>query len=159
MLHNSGIRIRSLLLISKPSLLPLRATPELILGLPRRASNERNARRVGKDGFDVFEGLAGCLGEHEEHVQTHGCAEDAEDDVDFPGDVGEGGRDEVAERKVEGPVGGGAEGVGFAADAEGEQLGRVDPADGAPGDGVGAVGVSFLFFLFYFFSMDWSGGV
>mgnify|MGYP004508925811 CR=1 FL=1 len=61
---------------------------EVNLGLPGR-----NA--LHKHLLNVLESLSSCLGEHEEGVDCHGCAEDTKDDVDFPLDVDEGRRDEV----------------------------------------------------------------
>jgi hypothetical protein len=43
------------------------------------------------------------LGEHEEDVDGHGEAENAEDDVGSPLDVGKGRGDEVRKRKIEDP--------------------------------------------------------
>lgn len=60
-------------------------------------------------------------------MEEHGDAEDAEDDVDFPGDVLKGGRDKVGECKIEDPVCRGAEGDCFAADAERVEFWWVDP--------------------------------
>lgn len=54
-----------------------------------------------EDGVDLLEGLAGGLGVGEEDVEDHDEAEDAEDDVRLPLDVGEGGRDEEGESQVE----------------------------------------------------------
>ena len=54
-----------------------------------------------EDDFDLLERLALGLGIHEEDVEGHDKAEDAEDDICFPDDVGEGGSDEKGERKVE----------------------------------------------------------
>lgn len=55
--------------------------------------------------LDVFERLACSLGEHEERVDCHGRAEDAENDIDAPLDVDEGRWDEVGECEVEDPNG------------------------------------------------------
>lgn len=105
--------------------------------LPRQRPYVLGPERIRKHILDLLERLARRLGEREEDVHEHGEVEDAEDDVGFPLDVFEGGRDEVAEGEVEGPVGGGGERDGFAADAEGVEFRRVDPGDGAPGGGVG----------------------
>jgi hypothetical protein len=45
--------------------------------------------------LDIFQRLSGCLGEHEEGVDRHGGAEDAEDEVDLPLDGDESWRNEV----------------------------------------------------------------
>lgn len=50
-------------------------------------------------------------------MEEHGDAEDAENDVDLPGDVLEGRRNEVGEGEVKGPVEGGRECNCFTADA------------------------------------------
>ena len=109
---------------------------ELLVRLPRGGADVFWSERVGEHLLDFLEGLAGRLGEGEEHVQEHGGVEDAEDDVDLPLDVDERGGHEVAEGEVEDPVGGGGERDGLAADAQGEELGWVDPADGTPCGGV-----------------------
>ena len=70
-------------------------------------------------------------------MHQHGEVEDAEDEVRLPLDVDKGGRDEVAEGEVEGPVGRGSERDGLAAHTQGIKFRRVDPGDGAPGRGVG----------------------
>lgn len=73
----------------------LRTTDVLVLDarLPRRDALEEHL-------FNIFKGLAGRLGETEEGVDGHGSAEDTEDDIDFPLDVDEGRRDEVAALNV-----------------------------------------------------------
>jgi hypothetical protein len=50
---------------------------------------------VFKHEGDVFERLSCGFREQEECVDRHGGAKDAKDDVHFPLDVDEGGRDEV----------------------------------------------------------------
>ena len=105
---------------------------ELLVRLPRGGADVLGSERVGEHLLDLLEGLARGLGEGEEHVQEHGGVEDAEDDVDLPLDVDERGGHEVAEGEVEDPVRGGGERDGLAADAEGEELGWVNPADGTP---------------------------
>lgn len=70
-------------------------------------------------------------------MHEHCEVEDAEDDVSFPLDVFESGRDEVTEGEIEGPVRGGGECDGFAADAKRVEFGRVDPGDWTPGGGEG----------------------
>lgn len=93
----------SLLLILE-SLLQQRGTGEGARSLPSRCTNVRDTVWIGEDCLYLFQGPAGCLWKHEEDVDKHGCAEDAEDNVRLPLDVFEGGRGEVAEGKVEGPV-------------------------------------------------------
>lgn len=93
--------------------------------------------RIGKEFFDFFEGLASSLGEHEEDVDKHCQAEHAKYKVGLPFDVHKRGRDKVAEREVEGPVGRGCECDSFATHPEGIELGRVDPGDRTPGRGKG----------------------
>ena len=66
-------------------------------------------------------------------MDKHRRAEDAEHDIHLPLDVDKRRRDEVAEREVEDPVARRAQRNGLASDTQWEQLGRVDPADGAPG--------------------------
>lgn len=83
-------------------------------------------------------------------MNSHGHAEDGEDEVGLPFYGYESWRDEVAECEVEGPVSGGCEGVGFAAEVVGEEfagmfvsvklvlgkggsyLRRIDPGNGTP---------------------------
>ena len=69
-------------------------------------------------------------------MHQHREIEHAEDDVRFPLDVHEGGRDEVAQGEIEGPVGGGGERDGFPAHAQRVEFRGVDPGDGAPRWGV-----------------------
>lgn len=85
-----------LLLIT--NLAPLQLSrPSINMRLPRRRPNILNTTRraIIKDLFNFFEGLLGGFREEEEYVDEHGDAEDAEDDVDFPSDVGECWGDEV----------------------------------------------------------------
>lgn len=53
--------------------------------------------------LNILECLSSCLREKEESVDSHGEAEDTEDEVDAPLDVNEGGWDEIRESKVEDP--------------------------------------------------------
>ncbi len=103
--------------------------------LPGGGADALDATWIQKDGLDLLERLVGRLGEQEEDVDEHGHQKDAEEDIHFPGDVDEGGRDEVGESEVHRPVGRGGQGDRLAADAEGIDLRRVDPRDGAPGGG------------------------
>lgn len=75
-------------------------------GLPcRRSQVPKTSRcRIIKDFFDFFKWLLTRLREKEQDVDEHGETEDAEHDVDFPADVGEGRWDEVGECEVEDPV-------------------------------------------------------
>lgn len=61
-------------------------------------------------------------------MEGHGRAENAEDDVRLPLDVGEGGRNEIGERKVEDPVAGRGETDALGSVFEREDFGSVDPA-------------------------------
>jgi hypothetical protein len=67
-------------------------------------------------------------------MEGHDRAENAEDDVRLPLDVGEGGSNEIGQRKVEDPVAGCGETDAFGAVFEGEDFGGVDPG----GRGLGA---------------------
>jgi hypothetical protein len=67
-------------------------------------------------------------------MEGHDRAENAEDDVRLPLDVGEGGSNEIGERKVEDPVAGCGKTDAFGAVFEGEDFGGVDPG----GRGLGA---------------------
>ena len=61
-------------------------------------------RDVGvEEDVDLLKCLSMGLGEHEEDVDGHGEAENAEDDVGSPLDVGKGRGDEVRKRKIEDP--------------------------------------------------------
>lgn len=66
----------------------------IVLGLPGRRTDVRDAVGVLEDMLDLFQGLARCLGEEEEDVQEHGGQENTEDDVGLPTDGGEGDGDE-----------------------------------------------------------------
>ena len=59
---------------------------------------------VVENEVDFLEGAARGFRVGEEDVDGHDEAEDAEDDVRLPDDVGEGGCDEVRNGKVEDPV-------------------------------------------------------
>ena len=62
-------------------------------------------RNVGvKQDVDFFECLGAGFGVCEEDVEGHGEAEDAENDVGSPLDVGESRSDEICDTKVEDPV-------------------------------------------------------
>ena len=100
---------------------------------PRRRPNKFDPARVLEDIDDLLERLAGRLGEHEEGVDEHADAEDAEHDVGAPLDVDERRRHEVAEGEVEGPVGRRGKRDGLAAHAQRVEFGRVDPGYRAPG--------------------------
>ena len=93
--------------------------------------------RVIKDVLDLLQSLGGSLGEHEEDVDEHDGAEDAEQDVHLPGDVRECRRYEIGERKVECPVGAGRQRDGLSTNAERVQLRWVDPRDWPPSRCVG----------------------
>jgi hypothetical protein len=66
---------------------------------------ETARRSVIENLFYFFKRFLAGLGEEEEHVEKHCYAEDAENDVDFPSDVGECRWDEVGESEVECPDG------------------------------------------------------
>lgn len=69
-------------------------------------------------------------------MDGHGEAEDAEDDVRLPDDVGEGGRDEVRDGEVEDPVGRRRQAHALGPVLEREHLGAVDPPGGRPAESV-----------------------
>ena len=73
------------------------------------------------------------LRETEEDMNSHGGAENSEEDVRLPLDVFKGRRHEVREREVEDPVAGRSDGDSLATETQREQLWRVNPADGTPG--------------------------
>lgn len=56
-----------------------------------------------EEDVDLLECLSMGLREHEEDVDGHGKAENAEDDVGSPLNVGKGRGDEVRKRKIEDP--------------------------------------------------------
>ena len=56
-----------------------------------------------EEDVDLLECLSMGLREHEKDVDGHGEAENAEDDVGPPLDVGKGRGDEVRKRKIEDP--------------------------------------------------------
>jgi hypothetical protein len=71
--------------------------------LPRWSSQKPNTpgRRIVEDGVHLLERFLGGLWENEEDMEEHGNAENTEEYVDLPADVGKGGRNEVGECKVE----------------------------------------------------------
>lgn len=71
-------------------------------------------------------------------MQEHGCAEDAEEDIDFPFDVLEGWGHEIAQREVERPVCRGGQGDSLSTHSEGEELRWVHPTRWSPGGRVGS---------------------
>lgn len=103
MLLVACLPIKLLLRIHLTSLHASRAS--INMRLPSRRTKKPDApwRGVIEDLFDFFKRLLRGFWEEEEHVQEHGHAEDAEDDVDFPADVGECGGHEVGEGEVECP--------------------------------------------------------
>jgi hypothetical protein len=80
-----------------------------------------------KHHINLFKGPPRCLGVHEENMEGHDRAENAEDDVRLPLDVGEGGSNEIGQRKVEDPVAGCGEADAFGTVFEREDFGGVDP--------------------------------
>lgn len=56
--------------------------------------------------IDLFKRPSSSLGVHEKDVASHHRAENAEDDVGFPLNVGEGRGDKVSECEVEDPISG-----------------------------------------------------
>jgi len=94
-------------------------------------------RNVGvEQDVNLFECLSVGLWEHEEDVDGHGEAEDTENDVGPPLDVGKGWCDEVRKREVENPVCGGRETDTGSAVLEREDFGRVNPTARCPGESV-----------------------
>ena len=129
------LKVRHLLRVHV-SLLQLNRLPRNNVRLPRQGPDELRSQRVRKHVLDLLQRLARRLREGEEDVDGHGEAEDTEDEVRLPLDIFKGGRDEVAQGEVEGPVGRGGERDGLAAHAERVEFGRIDPGDGTPGGGV-----------------------
>lgn len=86
-----------------------------------------------KHHINLLQGSPGGLGVHEEHMEGHDRAENPKDDVRLPLDVGEGGRHEIGERKVEDPVAGCGETDALCAVFEREDFGGVDPGSGGLG--------------------------
>jgi hypothetical protein len=60
-------------------------------------------------------------------MEGHDRAENAEDDVRLPFDVGEGGSNEIGQRKVEDPVAGRGEADALGSVFEREDFGGIDP--------------------------------
>jgi len=75
------------------------------VGLPSWSADILDAAWSGviKDLLNFFEGFLASLREQEEHVEEHCNAEDAEDNVDFPSDVGECWWHKVSQSEVECP--------------------------------------------------------
>ena len=67
------------------------------------------------------------------NLNSHGNAETAEDDVCAPLNVDERWGHEVAEREVEGPIGGGGQSDSLATHTKWVQFWRIDPGDWTPG--------------------------
>jgi hypothetical protein len=62
------------------------------------------SRNVCEEHFlDIFERLSGGFREHEESVDSHGSAENAENKIDFPLDIDESGWYEIREGEVKDP--------------------------------------------------------
>lgn len=101
--------------------------------LPSRRPNILGSVRICKQFLDFLECFPSCLWEHEEHVDKHGQAKHAKDEVSLPLDIYECRRDKVTEGEVESPVGGGCESDGFAANSEWVEFWGVNPRNGAPG--------------------------
>ena len=93
---SSSLRRRNtntLLLIASPLRMILLLVKVLVaLNVKRAVHNMRSPRRrakvpgalgIGEHGFNFLEGFAGCLREHQEDVDEHCDAEDAEEDVDL----------------------------------------------------------------------------
>jgi hypothetical protein len=90
------LKTHSLLVINLATLSSASVTV-VNLGLPRRCTQHEHL-------LNILKCLSSGFGEEEESVESHGGAEDAEDDVDAPLDVDERGWDEVREGEVEDPV-------------------------------------------------------
>jgi hypothetical protein len=75
------------------------------VGLPgwRTEILEAARRSVIEDFFYFFERLLASLGEEEEDVDKHCYAEDTENYVDFPSNIGECGWDKVGKSEVKCP--------------------------------------------------------
>lgn len=125
-----------LLLLVETSLFQDCTAREMVLCLPSRDTDVGKTTGVSKDRLHLFQSLASGLGEHEVHVKAHGGTENTKENVDLPFDVRERRGHEPTQSEVEGPVGGGAEGISLATNTKREQLRRVDPADGTPANGV-----------------------
>lgn len=82
--------------------------------------------------FYLLQCLACGVREHYEDVDKHRSAEYSEEQVCLPLDVDKGRRNEVAECKVESPVGRGRQGNSLSTDTQREELGGIDPGNGAP---------------------------
>lgn len=77
-----------------------------VVCLPRRDSNVLEAfGLVFKHPFDLLQCLASCFRKHEEYMDKHRNAEDTKDDVCSPLNVDKGWWNEIAECKVESPIG------------------------------------------------------
>ena len=77
------------------------------MGLPGRCPQilEASRRSIVEDLFNLFERLLAGFWEQEKDVEEHCYAENPEDDVDFPTNVGECRWHEVGESEVECPNG------------------------------------------------------
>lgn len=105
--------------------------------LPGGRADELGSQGIGEHAFGFLKRLAGRLREREDDVDQHGEVKHPEDNVHLPIDVFERGRDEVGQGEVEDPVAGRGQCHGFAPDAVGVQLWRVDPRHRTPCGSVG----------------------
>jgi len=87
-------------------LTPLNASRASVdMGLPSWSADILDAAWSGviEDLLNFFEGLLASFREQEQHVEEHCNAEDAEDYVDFPSDIGECRWHEIGKSEVESP--------------------------------------------------------
>lgn len=108
----------------------------MLSGLPGRGTNVRNAIGIGEDVVDFLERFTGSLREEEEGVDKHGSAEDTEDDVRLPADIGKSHGGEQTQSSVEGPVTRRGQRHSLTTHTQRVQLRRVHPRHRTPGDGV-----------------------
>lgn len=106
--------------------------PGTNMGLPCGSPHILDTVRILEDINYFLKRLARGFREHEERVNQHSQAEDAEYEISLPLDIDKGGRHEVAESEVEGPVRRGSESDSLASDAERIELWGIDPRDGSP---------------------------
>jgi len=99
-LNPNGAVLKTLLVINLATL----STASVAVFNPSLPSGNSSHEHL----LNILKRLSSRLGEQEERVDSHGEAEDTEDDVDAPLDVDESGWDEVGEGEVEDP---GAESV------------------------------------------------
>lgn len=118
--------MQCLLLIRQVTQLSLPSAVVVDVCLPSRHTTQEQL-------LHLFKRLPARLGEHEENVDRHGCAEYTKDDVYFPLNVNKCRWYEVAEGKVEDPIRRSGDGDSLSTHTQREKLRGINPRDRTPG--------------------------